>query len=155
MPHNNRMIEAIRKMKSLVLILMSFSFVQFAAGTAGAEGLTLKEREMMALRIKEGAGIHVVSYEKETETYTVRIEGESDVGPNVTTPEWLLGGIAGDLSLETVKRNPNSLVGSYFRLKKKLWLLSEDEVEARRHSDSARKPSLKKQPQRANNKVAN
>ncbi len=118
----------------ILSVLTVFVFVSSPALRADAKGLTPEDRIAMALRIKAGAGIHVESYQKDSNTYEVRIEGEPDVGPNITTPEWLLEGIDNGMSIETLKRNPQRVVGGYFRLKKTLWLLDDDEIEARKKS---------------------
>ena len=100
-----------------------------------ADGLTEKDREEKALRIRSGFGIYIDDYVKDADAYIVRIESEPDVGPNVTTLEWLLKGIANGMSEKDLRKTPRRLVGSYFRLKQTLWLLSEDEINARKNNN--------------------
>lgn len=123
---------ATKQIQMIVTVLLGLFIVFGAPISVDAKELTKEDRELMALRIKKGAGIHVESYQKDSDTYVVRIEGEPDVGPNVTTPEWLLEGIDNGTSIESLKRNPQRIVGAYFRLKNKLWLLSDEEIEARK-----------------------
>jgi len=94
-------------------------------------GLDLKTREAKAYKIKENIGIYVVKYDSPSKSYLVRIEGEPAVGPNITTLEWLVEAIDNGSSVKDFKRYPKRLVGGYFKIKKPLWLLTEDELVAR------------------------
>lgn len=129
---------AAKRILLILPILLSFLFMFGSPTQVEARALSQKDRELMALRIKKGAGIHVESYQKDSGTFVVSIEGEPDVGPNITTPEWLVEGIANDMSVEALKRNPQRVVGAYFRLKNTLWLLSGEEVEARKKTNKAK-----------------
>ncbi len=93
--------------------------------------LDLKTREAKAYKIKAEIGIYVVRYEPQSKTYLVRIENEPAVGPNITSLEWLIEGIDNGSTVRDFKRHPKRLVGGYFKLKKPLWLLTEDELEDR------------------------
>jgi hypothetical protein len=90
--------------------------------------LDLKTREAKAYRIRENTGVYVVKFDSKTKTYLVRIEGEPAVGPNITTLEWLIEAIDNGSSVKTFKRHPKRLVGGFFKLRKPLWLLTEDEL---------------------------
>jgi len=94
-------------------------------------GIDFKTRELKAYRIRENTGIYIVRFESSTKTYLVRIEGEPAVGPNITTLEWLVEAIDNGSSVKDFKRYPKRLVGGYFKIKKPLWLLTEDELVAR------------------------
>ena len=113
-----------------------FLFVSLAEKALGERerllNLDFQTREAKAYRIKKDFGIYVVKYEAKSKTFLVRLEGEPAVGPNITTLEWLLEAIDNGSTVKDFKRRPQRLVGGFFKTKKVLWLLTEDELEERR-----------------------
>jgi hypothetical protein len=115
-----------------------FSSTASAANARRAAPMTMEEREKQAYRILPNTAISVVAYNKKSQTFTIRMEAEPAVGPNVTTLEWLLEGIESDQT-KTFKRYPSRLVGGNFTVKKTLWLLNEDEIASRKASLTKKK----------------
>jgi hypothetical protein len=118
--------------------LAVFTTVTFAASfaraqsQAGVKVLDEKTRTELALKIQKKVRITVFAYLKDSDSYVVKIEAEPDVGPNTTTLDWLLKGIDNGTSEKEIRRNPAKIVGSLFRLKNDLWLLSDEEIADRR-----------------------
>ena len=110
-----------------------------AQSDQGVKVLDSKARAKLALRITAGTGIHVEEYNKDTDTFVVRIEGEEAVGPNYTTLQWLLKGIDNGMSEKDLQKNPKKLLGTYYRLKHELWLVSDEQFAARKKAYAERK----------------
>jgi hypothetical protein len=91
-------------------------------------GVDFKTRESKSYRLRANTGIYIVKYDSLSKSFLVRIEGEPAVGPNITTLEWLIEAIDNGSSVKTFKRHPKRLVGGFFKLRKPLWLLTEDEL---------------------------
>jgi hypothetical protein len=115
-----------------------------AASAAKPNELDEEAREKLDLRIQPDTGIYVVQYNKTTNSFIVRIESEPAVGPNYTTADWLADAIDNGTTAAEFKKKPQRVVGSYFRTKKKLWLLSDDELSQR--LENSKKPAKKNHP---------
>lgn len=127
-------------MKKLFCVLTSnLMFLFVSSITQAAPALDDKAREAMALKIKAGYNIVVDQYQKDSDSYVITIEAEPDTGPNYTTLEWILKAVDNDMSLKEYKRNPSRLVSSLFKLKKSLWLLSDEEMAERKAKSSKKK----------------
>lgn len=85
--------------------------------------LTTEERaELMALKIRAGALIKILSYDKRKKSFSVQIVNESAVGPNITTLPDLLKA-SGQPRTSRQMTNPESWVGREFKLVEDLRLI--------------------------------
>lgn len=75
--------------------------------------------------ILAGAAITVMSYDKDSNTYVIKINAEPAVGPNIATPKALASaiGLADRQSYDAFIKNPARAVGNVYVLYKDLKLL--------------------------------
>ena len=135
-----RSIKILQYFTGLILFAISMvsGFSVQAQSSHGVKILDSKARAALALRLVTGTGIHIVEYHKDIDAYVVQIEGEEAVGPNTTTLDWLLKAIDNGMSQKDLAKNPNKLLGTYYRIKNELWLLSNEEI-AERKAEIAKK----------------
>lgn len=103
-------------MRSLVFIVSSLIFL-------GVQAKTLKQLEAEGLVIKEGTVVEVQAFDSKNKTFELMIVKEPGVGPNIATTKSL------SRATGTDEKKLKEHVGSELTLKKKLILLSNDEIE--------------------------
>lgn len=85
--------------------------------------LSAEERaDLMALKIRAGALIKVLSYDKKKKSFSIQIVNEPAVGPNITTLPDLLKA-SGQPRTSRQMTNPESWVGREFKLVEDLRLI--------------------------------
>ena len=124
---------------ALAVASLVFTPSALAQSQGSVKVLNDQAREQLALKIQKNVRISVFEYRKDADAYVVKIEAEPDVGPNTTTVDWLLKAIDNGTSEKELRRNPSKIVGSLYRLKNDLWLLSDEEIEARKSAKAAKK----------------
>ena len=83
---------------------------------------------LLATKITKGAEIEIDSYDVDSDTYEVIVKKESEVGPNVTTLEYLQKATDGQAMPKGNSKKKSDLVGAEFTIKNDLKLLREKEV---------------------------
>lgn len=121
-------------MTKYILMILVASLFASPFTQAKAKILTPEEREELVLRIRKGSQISVYAYVKETDSYLITIVRASAIGPNVTSPDFLVDALDNGMTVASLKKNPNSIVGAEFTTKKVLYLLSDDELHDRQVS---------------------
>ncbi|UOF01143.1 hypothetical protein [Bdellovibrio reynosensis] len=119
-------------MKALLILTLFFSMSAFAAEN---EKSVVAEKPKAAVveaetepPIIKGTDIEVDSYDAPTDTFEVVIVKEPGVGPNIATSDDLFKATG----IDPENKKNKDLVGSTFKLKEELKLLTEEEAAARK-----------------------
>jgi len=107
-------------MKYVFLILAWRAFAAPAAGN-------------LVRHVKKGASITISAYSEKVHAVLLTINSEKAVGPNYADVKPLLKAIDSQDSENEFMKKKSDLMGAVFQLKSELPLLSENEVDKRRH----------------------